>query len=304
MRHPPAKISRGRKIRAANSKKSTLPVHSLGRKGISDDLCMKESESHVHRRRVVFLLVAVVVSLGLVLHFLRTTGRRETAQVIEASKRPPGAQATSSESGDDRGAPSLANLEWLDQTYRQYYLEVLDDSNSPEFSPYQMQLTELLADSKTLHEYAQERYRISLATNRLEAFAYALADTDTEAALGQIAAVLKDISKNPPDADMATDTVRWQDKLEAGRDKSDRVLAAYSVDSAAILRYAEDPKVLTNLMREGYLKLQSSRSRLAHGDTLGAWISVVHADLLLGSESSRLLTYETDVFGKKATGVQ
>jgi hypothetical protein len=281
---------------------SDLFNRTLAPSGISDDLCMKESESHVHRRGVVFLLLAVVVSLGLVLHFLRTAGRRETAQVIEASKRPPGAQATSSGSGDDKSAPSLANLEWLDHDFRQSYLEVSDDSNSPEFSRYQAQLTELLADSKALHEYAHERYRIALPTNRLAAFAYALADTDTVIAVQETASVLKETITDPPDpATLANDMQDWQHRLEAERAKLDRVIAAYSADPAAASQYAEDPGILKDLLLKGSLKLQSCRSLVTQGDTLGAWISVIHADLLLGSATSRLFTYTTDVLKKKKT---
>lgn len=194
-------------------------------------------------------------------------------------------------------APSLANLEWVDQSFQRDYEAVSEASRTAEFSRYRNQLTGLLADSKTLHEYARERCRISLTTDRREALLYSAADLQAEASLGQTASVLERI-KHQPDDTLAKDTLHWQGVLQIEHDKWDKVLSVYSNDQASVFRYAEDPAALKNLMRDGLLQLQTSRSLLAQGDPLGAWISVVHADLLIRSIEHRLLGYYEKVFRK------
>ncbi|MFZ0523763.1 MAG: hypothetical protein WAL95_22250 [Candidatus Acidiferrales bacterium] len=260
---------------------------------------MKQSGAYTSGRRIVALMLTAMATCGVVLFLVASASHRRAAQVNVSSTQQASPRVNSAIDNEDGIASNLANLESVDQLFRRDYEEVSDTSTRAEFQRYREELGELLADSKRLHDYARERYKASLATDRDKAIIYATADIQTEASLGQIALVLKQ-AQNPSNVTMADNTIQWQNRLETEQAKWSTIVVAYSSDSDSVSRYAEDPRDLAELLRKGSLKLLKSRSQLAQGDVLGGWITVVDADLLIESTTWRLLGYYTDVFNRGA----
>jgi hypothetical protein len=240
-------------------------------------------------------LLAAISGLWLVLMYLPLERKNEIGKSPSRTEIKTGA----SDGGDQRGASSLAHLEWLAEEFNKEYVRASNSSKEPRFEEYHEELNDFLNDARILHEYARTRYREALGKkDHDEAFMYSVVDGQAGASVGQMADVLAEIQQESETV-MLENNRRWQDKLEPQISKWRRVLSAYSADSASISKYAEDPEDLSRLLQKGSSKLSHSRALSIQEDTLGAWIAVAHASLLIDSAGDRLLGFYTDIYGRE-----
>jgi hypothetical protein len=251
---------------------------------------MTDSRSHFPLATVVGLLAAVSV-LGLVSVY-EFPGRKG-----ETSKSASNTKTNTNDSGNQRDAPSLANLEWLTQHFNEDYGRASELSAEPRFKEYHDELDDLLNDARTLNQYASARYRRALGKNRGVALFYSAVDSQTEATVNQVALVLGQVPQQA-EAQMVKNTIDWQGRLEPEMREWRRVLIAYSADPASVSKYAEDSADLSRLLQKGSFKLIRSHALTIKEDALGGWIAVVHANLLIESSKFRLLSFYTDVYSK------
>jgi hypothetical protein len=207
-----------------------------------------------------------------------------------------------SQQGSDRGAPSREHLAWMDTQFEHDRSELLKYSATPDFAEYQAEILAFLNDAQKLYQHAHARYAAALqAGAQKEAFCYAMVLISAWGRLNTVADGLGSLSQRP-ESRLARDTKETMERVQNDYTESVSILAQYSQDSESVKKYRENPAELDGLLRSGFVKIEESRSLLEKNEVLGAWLSVMHADLFVSAVWERLLGFQGQKYQSRTTG--
>jgi hypothetical protein len=247
-------------------------------------------QSDGNARSGVIAVIAALICLGFYL-----LARRSDSTSSSGS--------SPSEQESDRGAPSRAHLAWMDQQFEHDRSELLRYSAMPEFAEYRAELLALLNDAQKLYQHAHTRYAAALQTgDHDEAFRYAVILDSAGTGPETVTFVLGRLDQQPADAQMARDTQEIMDRVQKVHTKCVGILAQYSHDSESVKKYQENPAELDSLLRSGYVRIEQTQGLVEKNDVLRAWLSAVHANLLVSDVWERLLGFQAQRYQSRTTG--